>query len=63
VTQPPDIKQTAHRIVDQLPSDASWEDLLYKIYVQQSLEQGLADVAAGRVLSHEEVVARFAKRP
>jgi predicted transcriptional regulator len=63
VAQPTDIKQVAHRIVEQLPDDASWDDLLYKIYVQQSIDRGLADVAAGRLVAHEEVVARFSKRP
>jgi predicted transcriptional regulator len=56
----PDIRQAAHRLVDQLPEEASWDDLLYKIYVQQSIDRGLADVEAGRVKSHDEVVARFA---
>lgn len=56
-----DIKQAAHRLIDQLPEQASWDDLMYKIYVQQSIDRGLADVDAGRTISHDEVAALFAK--
>ena len=54
----PNIKAEARRLVDQLPEHASWDDLLYEIYVRQSIERGLADADAGRVIPHEEVLAR-----
>jgi len=53
------IKNEAHRIVDDLPEDASWEDLIYRIYVRQSIEAGLADADAGRVETVEEVRRSF----
>jgi predicted transcriptional regulator len=53
-----DLKQEAHRLVDQLPEGASWDDLMYEVYVRTAVDRGLADVEAGRVLSHEEVLAR-----
>jgi predicted transcriptional regulator len=53
------LKPEAHRLVDQLPDDASWDDLMYEVYVRQAVEAGLADVAAGRVISHEEAVRRL----
>ena len=37
------------------------EDIQYHIYVRQKIEQGLADVEAGRVVSHAEVQQRLAK--
>lgn len=49
------IKKEAHRIVDHLPDDASWEDLIYRIYVRQSIEAGLRDSEAGRVETVKEV--------
>jgi predicted transcriptional regulator len=54
-------KQQVQEILEQLPEDASLEDIQYHIYVRQKIEQGLADVAAGRVVSHEEVQRRLAK--
>ena len=54
-------KQQVQEILEQLPEDASLEDIQYHIYVRQKIEQGLADVEAGRVVSHEEVQRRLAK--
>jgi hypothetical protein len=53
------IREEARRLVDQLPDDATWEDLLYQIYVRQSIERGLADCQAGRLVSVEEVKRRL----
>jgi hypothetical protein len=53
------IKEKARRIVDQLPDDASWEDLVYRIYVRQSIEAGLRDSEAGCVESVTEVRRSF----
>ena len=45
------IRDEARRLVEQLPDDATWDDLLYDIYVRQSVEAGLADCRAGPYLS------------
>ena len=54
-----DIKLEAHRLVDQLAEDATWEDLMYQIYVRQAIESGLKDSDAGRTIDASEVRARF----
>lgn len=46
-------------MIDSLPDNASWEDLMYKIYVRQSIEGGVADSEAGRVKDLSEVRASF----
>lgn len=51
----PPLKLAAHDLIDRLPSDATWNDLVYAIYVRQSIEAGLKDVQEGRVLSTAEV--------
>lgn len=53
------VKEKAERLVDDLPEDASWDDLIYGIYVRQRIEAGLRDVEAGRVVDAKEVRARF----
>ena len=53
------IKQEAHRLVDDLPEYASWEDLMYRIYVRQVIEAGTEDSEAGRTVDVKEVRARF----
>ena len=53
------IKDEARRIVDDLPENASWEDLVYRIYVRQSIETGLKDCDAGRVETVGDVRRSF----
>lgn len=53
------VKQEAARLVEGLPEDASWDDLMYQIYVRQAIEAGLADSDAGHTLDVEEVRSKF----
>ena len=54
-------KQEVQQLLDELPDDATLEDIQYHLYVKQKVAQGLADAAAGRVLSQDEIEQRFAK--
>lgn len=54
-----DIRQEAQRLIEKLPADATWDDLMYEIYVRQAIEAGLADSDAGRILDVKEVRAKF----
>ncbi|MEO7685183.1 MAG: hypothetical protein ABIU86_14730 [Gemmatimonadaceae bacterium] len=56
------IKPDARRLVESLPDSASWDDLAYEIYVRQSIEAGIADADAGRLLNHDEAIARVRAR-
>jgi predicted transcriptional regulator len=53
------VKKEAYRLVEDLPEDATWEDLMYSIYVRQAIEAGIRDAEAGRVVDVDEVRARF----
>ena len=53
------IKAEAHLLIDQLSDEATWEDLMYRIYVRQAIESGLRDVEEGRTLDVKEVRARL----
>jgi hypothetical protein len=57
------IKEEAHRLIDQLADDATWEDLMYEIYVRQAIESGLKDCLEGRTAPVEEVRRRFGLSP
>ena len=57
------VKDEARRLVEELPEDASWDDLMYKIYVRQSIEAGLRDSQAGRTVDVKEVRAKFGLKP
>lgn len=54
-----DIKEEAHRLVENLPEDATWDDLMYQIYVRQAIVAGIEDSEAGRTVDVKEVRARF----
>ena len=53
------IKQEAHRILDDLPEDANWDDLMYKIYVRVAIEEGIKDSEVGRIVDVKDVRAKF----
>ena len=54
-------KQKVQEFLQELPEDATLEDIQYHIYVKQKIAQGLADVHAGRLVSQEEIEKRFAR--
>ena len=53
------VKEEAAELVANMPSDATWSDLIYSIYVRRSVEEGLADIEAGRTHSTEEILEYF----
>lgn len=55
----PNIKEEARRLVEQLPDNSTWDDLVHEIYVRQAIEAGLADSQAGRTIDVEHVRSSF----
>ncbi len=53
------VKDEAKKIVDKLPDQATWDDLMYELYVRQKIEEGLNDVKNNNVISHDEMKKRF----
>ena len=53
------IKQEAQRLVENLPENATWDHLMYEIYLRQAIEAGLKDSDEGRTLDVKEVRAKF----
>ncbi len=49
------IKQRAHELIEALPDDATWQDLLYALELRSDVEAGLADAKAGRFTDSEEL--------
>ena len=54
---PTTAKDAARQVIDHLPDQGSWDDIMYERYVKQKIDEGLADIEAGRVFSHEQVKA------
>ncbi len=53
------IKEEARNLLKDIPEDATWDDLMYRIYVRQAIEAGIKDSDAGRTIDVKEVRARF----
>lgn len=54
-------KEGVRELLEQLPDDASLEDIQYHIYVRQKIERGLEAAQGGKVMSREEVEKRMAR--
>ena len=50
------IKAKARALIDQLPDNATWDDVAYEIAVRRSIERGLADLDAGRTYTSEALL-------
>ena len=59
----PTVKGAALRLVEQLPDDATWDDVLYQMYVAQAVEAGLKDCREGRTIPVSEVRRRLGLAP
>lgn len=53
------VKEEAGHLIQNLPEDATWDDLMQKIYIRQAIEAGLADSEAGRTTDVKEVRKKF----
>lgn len=56
-----DVKEEAMRIVEALDSDATWDDLMYELYVNKKVAEGEAAANDGNVVSHAEARKKAAK--
>lgn len=48
-------KDQAHKLIDHMADDSTWDDLIHEIYVRQVIDQGLADSRAGKTTDVSEV--------
>jgi predicted transcriptional regulator len=51
-------KKEDHRLIDRMPPQATWDDLMREIYVREAIERGLAGSKAGRTKEAKEVHAK-----
>jgi predicted transcriptional regulator len=53
------VKEEAKKLIDNLPDEITWDDLMYEIYVRQKIEKGLKDIEEGKTVSFEEAKRRL----
>jgi len=54
-------KKQVIEMLKKLPEQATWDDIMYEIYVRKKIATGIQAADEGRVVSHEEVKKRFIK--
>jgi len=52
-------KEEAHKLIDQLPANATWDNLMHEIYVREAIEKGLEDSKAGRTTDVSEIRKKY----
>lgn len=55
------VKEQARKLIDHLPDDATWDDVMYRMYVKQKIESGLKAAEEGRTVPHKQVKEMFGK--
>ncbi len=53
------IKEEAKRLIESLPEHATWDDIMYEMYVKKKISIALEAVERGQIVTHEEVKKRF----
>jgi predicted transcriptional regulator len=53
------VKEEARQVIERLPEHATWDDLIYELYVRQKIAAGIKAADEGRVIPHEEVRKKF----
>jgi predicted transcriptional regulator len=55
------VKDEVRKLLDEIPEEATWDDIMYEFYVRKKVSLGLADLDAGRMVSQEEVEKKYVK--
>lgn len=56
------VREEAIRLLNNLPDEASWDDVMYEMYVRNKIDKGVIAADKGLVVSHEEVRRRFIRK-
>jgi hypothetical protein len=54
-------KDEVREILEELPDDASLEEIQYQIYLRQKVQRGLDAVRDGKTLTHGQVKDRMSR--
>ncbi len=55
------LRQKIHELADQLPANATWDDVIEEARFRKAVESGITAAERGSFATQEEVAAAFAK--
>ena len=50
-------KEEAHKLIDCMPDNATWDDFIYQFHVRAAIESGLEELHEGRTVDIAELLA------
>ncbi len=53
------LKESLHQLADQLPDDATWDDVMEKIHFKLAVEKGIKAADEGKFVSAEDLESTF----
>lgn len=53
------VKDEAKKLIEKLPDNVTWDDIMYELYVKKKIAAGLQAATEGKVVSHEEAKRRL----
>ncbi len=53
------VKEEAQRLIELLPENSTWDDLMHRIYVRQAIERGVEDSKSGRTTDVSEIREKY----
>ncbi len=53
------VKDEAKKLIEKLPDTATWDDIMYELYVKKKIAAGLKAADEDRVVSHKNVKKRL----
>jgi predicted transcriptional regulator len=56
------VKNEARKLLDNLPDEASWDDVMYEMYVRKKIDEGIKAADAGELIPHGEIKKRFLQK-
>ncbi|KJS18371.1 MAG: hypothetical protein VR69_00630 [Peptococcaceae bacterium BRH_c4b] len=52
-------KDEALKVIQGLSEHATWEDIMYELYVKMKIYSGLEDITNGKVISQENAMKKL----
>lgn len=49
------VKEQARELIESVPDDIVWEDIVRALFERQMIEEGIADLEAGRVWTSDQI--------
>ncbi len=56
------LKEEAKKLIDNLPDQATWDDIMYEFYVKKKLAVALKAAEEGKVVPHKDAKKRLLSR-